>query len=259
MSQWARLRSVLAAVDVPQSANAWMDAVVAKTAIAHPLRRESEQALRENSVHVLSFVNAHGFNMAAKQGDFAQALMASDTLLRDGSGMKILMKLLGRDPGANLNGTDLIPLIIDKFAEAGAPIAFMGTAEPWLARAVEAAKDRGATIALLTDGFQTEQHYVDQLARSPCRLVVLGMGMPKQERVAMMIREHLDGPMLVVNGGAILDFLAGRFPRAPKWMRALGLEWLFRLVREPGRLFQRYVIGNGVFLWRAMRLKLGAA
>jgi len=75
----------------------------------------------------------------------------------------------------------------------------------------------------------------------------------------MMIREHLDGPMLVVNGGAILDFLAGRFPRAPKWMRTLGLEWLFRLVREPGRLFQRYVIGNGVFLWRAMRLKLGAA
>ncbi len=259
MSQWARLRAVLAAVDAPQSVSAWMDAVVTKAAIAHPLRRESEQALRENSVHVLSFVNAHGFNMAAKQGDFAQALMASDTLLRDGAGMKILMKLLGRDPGANLNGTDLIPLIIDRFAEAGAPIAFMGTAEPWLSRAVETARDRGATVALRTDGFQTEQHYVDRLAQSPCRLIVLGMGMPKQERVASMIREHLDGPMLVVNGGAILDFLAGRFPRAPKWLRALGLEWVFRLVREPGRLFQRYIIGNSVFLWRAMRLKLGAA
>lgn len=243
MSQWRRLRSVLAALTVPQQETELLDDLVAADS---------------SDVRVLSFVNAHAFNMAARERDFAAALAQSDILVRDGSGMKILLRLLGRKTGPNLNGTDFIPKVIDRFIDKDAPIALMGTQEPWLAGAASVVTAKGGNVTLTTDGFQPEQTYVDQLASSPCSLVVLGMGMPKQERVSMLMREHLSEPMLVVNGGAILDFMAGRFPRAPEWMRAIGMEWLYRLSREPARLFQRYVIGNGVFLWRAMRLKLGA-
>jgi exopolysaccharide biosynthesis WecB/TagA/CpsF family protein len=80
------------------------------------------------------------------------------------------------------------------------------------------------------------------------------MGMPKQELLSATIARELPGPMLIVNGGAILDFLAHRVPRAPRVMRNLGLEWLFRLLIEPTRLWRRYLIGNLVFLWRTLQV-----
>lgn len=241
MSQWGRLRSILDAVSVPADEAAWLSSLT-----------------EPDGVQVVSFVNAHGFNMAAKDTAFAQALIQSDILLRDGSGMKVLMKAMGRDPGPNLNGTDLIPKIIAKYTEAKQPVALMGTANPWLSAATDKLRDQGTFIALSEDGFQSEDHYLNRLNETPARLVILGMGMPKQEQVSMLLREELSGPMLVINGGAIIDFIGGKVTRAPQWMRSLGIEWLYRLIKEPRRLFRRYVIGNFAFLWRVFRLKAGA-
>jgi exopolysaccharide biosynthesis WecB/TagA/CpsF family protein len=239
--RWTRLRRLLAAIDVPDSVDLWLDGLPSR-----------------DGLHVVSFVNAHGFNLASRDRSLADALVGSDTLLRDGSGMRILMTMLDRDPGPNLNGTDLIPRIIDRFAADDLPMAFLGTAEPWLTRAADVARSRGARVDLVADGFQQPVAYAELLAGTACRLVVLGMGMPKQELVSMLLREQLRGPTVVVNGGAILDFMAGRFARAPQWMRRLGIEWVYRLVLEPRRLFTRYVVGNAAFLWRALRLRLGA-
>jgi len=82
-------------------------------------------------------------------------------------------------------------------------------------------------------------------------LIVLGMGMPKQEAVAAELAVT-GGPCLIVCGGAILDFLGGKVSRAPEWLRRLGGEWLYRLLREPKRLFMRYVVGNPLFLLRTL-------
>jgi hypothetical protein len=87
-------------------------------------------------------------------------------------------------------------------------------------------------------------------------LIILGMGMPRQEIVALALRAALHRPCLIVCGGAILDFLGGRVPRAPRLLQGLGLEWAWRLAREPRRLFRRYVLGNPVFIGRALRLAL---
>ena len=82
-------------------------------------------------------------------------------------------------------------------------------------------------------------------------LIVLGMGMPKQERVAHLLRSQLDHPCLIVCGGAIIDFMGGRVSRAPLWMRQLGIEWIYRFLHKPVRMFRRYVVGNPQFLWRS--------
>jgi exopolysaccharide biosynthesis WecB/TagA/CpsF family protein len=82
------------------------------------------------------------------------------------------------------------------------------------------------------------------------------MGMPRQELLSAMIAKELRGPILIVNGGAILDFMAGRFKRAPRMLRRLGLEWAFRLLLEPNRLWRRYLLGNFVFLWRTAQIML---
>jgi exopolysaccharide biosynthesis WecB/TagA/CpsF family protein len=84
-------------------------------------------------------------------------------------------------------------------------------------------------------------------------LIVLGMGMPKQEKIAALIRDSRI-PTLVVCGGAIIDFMGNKIKRAPLWVRKFGCEWVYRLVLEPKRLYKRYVLGNPAFIFRMLRM-----
>lgn len=205
---------------------------------------------------VLAFINAHAMNAVAKDTRFYEALMAADLVLRDGIGMALLMSLLNQSPGLNLNGTDLIPRILSRYA--GAPIALFGTRDPWLTNAAQAiVQDLAPGVTCITaHGFLPTDDYLRLAPAQAPALIILGMGMPRQEIVALALREALDRPCIIVCGGAILDFLGGRMPRAPRVLRSLGLEWAWRLAREPRRLFRRYVVGNPVFIARALRLAL---
>jgi N-acetylglucosaminyldiphosphoundecaprenol N-acetyl-beta-D-mannosaminyltransferase len=203
---------------------------------------------------VLAFVNAHAMNSAASSPDFFDAVMSADLVLRDGIGMAILMRLLHQEPGLNLNGTDLIPKILQRYA--GQRIALFGTQEPYLQAARTAVSTRlaPASDCITANGFLDTASYVQLATEHRPTLIVLGMGMPRQEEVAAVLRGALDYPCLIVCGGAIIDFLGGKTSRAPGWMRASGLEWMYRLALEPKRLFRRYVLGNPLFIARALRL-----
>lgn len=220
-----------------------------------------EQTLMEQLVHpakpfVLAFANAHAMNSMVTSAPFFDAMKCADMVLRDGSGMASLFKLLGMAPGRNLNGTDLIPRLIRQFD--GRPIAFFGTVNPYLEDAVVRVRRELAPLSKITamHGFLEVAAYVTLAAKHKPALIVLGMGMPRQEEVAVALRSALPFPCLIVCGGAIIDFLGGKTPRAPLLLRKIGLEWLFRLAIEPRRLFARYVIGNPLFLLRSLRLAL---
>ncbi len=199
-----------------------------------------------------AFVNAHALNLCCNDAAFLHHLLESDYVFRDGSGMKILYKMLGCDPGLNLNGTDLIPRIIALYA--GCDTALLGTNNPYLERAAEIVKEKGVHPVLMMDGFQEDKAYLDAARDRPAPLIILAMGMPKQERVAALLADNLDYPCLIVCGGAILDFMGGKVTRAPLLFRRFGLEWAYRLGQEPRRLFRRYVIGNVAFLLRSFKL-----
>jgi len=201
---------------------------------------------------VLAFVNAHAMNSAAVSEEFFDAVMSADLVLRDGIGVAILLRLLNQSPGLNLNGTDLIPRIISCYA--GRPIALFGTQDPYLTRAREVVETRLApkSPCIAAHGFLEAQAYLHLAAEHRPALIVLGMGMPRQEEVAVLLRAALGYPCLIICGGAIIDFLGHKTPRAPRWMRRTGLEWAYRLALEPRRLFRRYVMGNPLFLGRAL-------
>lgn len=203
---------------------------------------------------VLAFANAHAMNSLAASSAFFDALHSADMVLRDGSGMAALFRLLRMRPGLNLNGTDLIPELIRQFD--GRCIAVLGTQDPYLQKGVEVVAQKLAPHSryFSAHGFMTTGAYISLAAKHQPALIVLGMGMPRQEQVAAALRSQLSFPCLIVCGGAIIDFLGGRTPRAPLWMQKTGTEWAFRLAMEPRRLFQRYVIGNPLFLTRALRL-----
>ncbi|MEO0680064.1 MAG: WecB/TagA/CpsF family glycosyltransferase [Pseudomonadota bacterium] len=216
---------------------------------ARLLRRA--QGGRAGRAWTLAFVNAHAVNLCASSREALAAFDAADLVLRDGSGMAILMRWAGRRPGANANGTDLIPRLA---LAPGARVALYG-ARPGVAEA--AAKElraRGGAPVAARHGFHPMEAYeawIREDAAKGATLVVLGFGAPRQETLARRLRAAAPDGVGIVCGGAILDFMAGRVPRAPRWMRRIGVEWVWRLGLEPRRLFRRYVIGNPLFLWRA--------
>lgn len=219
--------------------------------------RGEEQLLdwlvRTGEPRVLAFVNAHAMNSAALSREFFDSLAAADVLLRDGIGMAILLRLLNQTPGLNLNGTDLIPRILDRCE--GKTVALFGTQDPYLSRARSVLERRVPGIrCVAVHGFLDTARYVRFAVAHRPAVIVLGMGMPRQEQVAVALRAAIGFPCLIVCGGAIIDFLGNKTSRAPAWLRHSGLEWMYRLALEPRRLFRRYVLGNPVFLARALRL-----
>src|SRR3569623_13604 len=180
-----------------------------------------EQQLLESLAHpaeptVLAFVNAHAMNSAAVSKKFFDALMGADIVLRDGIGMAILLRLLNQAPGLNLNGTDLIPKLLRLYA--GRSIALFGTQDPYLRPAREKVMKQLApgSRVVTTHGYLEIAAYVRLAAQHRPDLIVRGMGMPKQDEVACMLRAAVGYPCLIVCGGAIIDFIGGMTSRAPR-------------------------------------------
>lgn len=214
-----------------------------------------EHLVSSTGPHVLSFANANALNLAWKDQTFSRLLIESDFILRDGIGIKILMWLTNREPGLNLNGTDFIPKLLDGLPR-DRKIAIYGTHEPYLGRMLHRLQLMGFSSVLLENGFHNDEYYLTQYMRQLPAFVILAMGMPKQERVSALLKKASgERSVLFVNGGAIIDFMANRYPRAPKWVRNAGLEWVFRFLNEPKRLWKRN-ISNFTFILRSILTRI---
>jgi hypothetical protein len=213
-----------------------------------------DELSRPERPFILSFVNAHAMNLGWNQPGMLEGLFRSDMLLRDGIGVKLGLKAFNRPFGLNMNGTDFIPRLARRFA--GRKAALFGTRSPWLDAARSKLEEMGLTIVASQEGFDPPETYVKLAAETKPDLIIMAMGMPKQEEVSVKLREALAHPVLIVNGGAILDYMGGKVPRAPAVMRQVGMEWLFRLAVEPKRLFRRYVLGIPVFFTHVAEVKV---
>ncbi|MCQ2028708.1 WecB/TagA/CpsF family glycosyltransferase [Stutzerimonas zhaodongensis] len=217
----------------------------------------SELKKRESPT-ILGFLNQHGYNIAQRDQLIFKSFMQVNYLLRDGIGIKLACIYNGIDPKANLNGSDFIPELVDELvgeSEDCCELFAMGTREPWLSDGARNLFGNRKFHAI--DGFQETEDYLKFYRKHhvPGRfpIIVLAMGMPKQEQVALHLQQAMDTKALLICGGAILDFTAARFPRAPLIFRKFGLEWAFRMLIEPRRLFKRYAIGIPIFFYYLLR------
>ncbi|EHK54515.1 WecB/TagA/CpsF family glycosyltransferase [Allomesorhizobium alhagi] len=207
----------------------------------------------------VSFLNAHNANVASIDAAFADAL-ENFLILPDGVGVDMAAKILYGSPfPANLNGTDFIPGFLQAVSKP-LTVGLLGATR----RNAEGAATKLAAIApqhnyiVIHDGYfspQEEPGVVETIRALRPDILLVAMGVPRQELwIARNLTEkHCTLPIAV---GALLDFLSGAVPRAPGWMRRMRLEWLFRLIVEPGRLWRRYIVGNPLFLARVLRQKL---
>lgn len=221
-----------------------------------------DELCKVQTPRIVGFLNQHGYNIAQQQSEVFKNFSRVNYLLRDGIGIKLACELNGLPPKANLNGSDFIPRLIDTLIrdqQGDYEFFAIGTMEPWLSKGSRILFQGHAYHGV--DGFQSIDAYLEwfQARRTPGKtpIVVLAMGMPKQEQLAVRLQEMLDGPALLICGGAILDFAAERFPRAPAVFRKAGLEWAFRLMMEPRRLFNRYAVGIPLFFYYLSRNVMG--
>lgn len=215
--------------------------------------------LCENKALTIGFLNQYGYNLIAESPEVKSLFLDLDFLLRDGVGIKMACKYYGISPGENLNGTDLIPVIIKQLSLQEREIKFFayGTKQPWLKNGAEALFQHKDFEQL--EGFLPEQSYIEHFSAhgsaTALNIIILAMGMPKQERVAALLKKSSDVAAIIICGGAILDFQANRYSRAPFLFRKMGLEWLYRLYMEPKRMFYRYVIGIPKFFYHVIFTK----
>jgi N-acetylglucosaminyldiphosphoundecaprenol N-acetyl-beta-D-mannosaminyltransferase len=205
-----------------------------------------------------AFVNADCLNHASENARYRGLLNGARAVFADGSGIRLATRCFTpyaiRD---NVNGTDMFPLLCAELARQGRSVFMLGAGPGVAEAAASAIKARIPALAiagthhgLLRAG--DAPRVVAAINDSRADVLLVAMGAPRQE---LWIAEHakaLQVPVAIGVGG-LFDFVSGSIPRAPLWMRRLGVEWLFRLRQEPARMWRRYILGNPRFLWRAWR------
>jgi N-acetylglucosaminyldiphosphoundecaprenol N-acetyl-beta-D-mannosaminyltransferase len=184
------------------------------------------------------------------------AVLGSDLTVPDGQPLVWAMNALGHDLSSRVYGPDLMARYCERAALTGARMFLYG------------GRNQGALVQLalnlrtrypglnIVGGYappfraltgEEEDFVLDEINRSQADVVWVGIGVPKQEKWMAAMRGRLRAPVLV-GVGAAFDFHAGLVSQAPRWMQSMGLEWAYRLLQEPGRLWRRYLRYNPRFV-----------
>lgn len=214
---------------------------------------------------LINTINAHSYNTALKDPLFAEALIKGDVLIPDGASIVIACKWLKAksQPKERIAGWDLFEFEMKQLNQRGGKCFFMGSSERVLTLIKEKAKYIYPNIVMETYSppykleFSKEdnQKIVDAINQANPDLLWIGMTAPKQEKWTYSHWKELNINCHVGTIGAVFDFFAGTVERAPIWWQEHGLEWLYRLIKEPKRMWRRYIIGNALFLWNITKEK----
>lgn len=204
------------------------------------------------------FANAHVVNTAHDDAAYHAVVASADRIYADGSGMALAARIVGRPLIDNVNGTDLFPLLCREAIDAGVSIFLLG-GKPGVAAQAAATIDAfglGAAIAgthhgYFAKGTPAEDDVLAAIEASGASILLVGFGVPLQDQWLARHAGRLGVPVVAGVGG-LFDFFAGAVDRSPKVMRTIGCEWMWRLAMEPRRMARRYLVGNAVFIARAM-------
>jgi exopolysaccharide biosynthesis WecB/TagA/CpsF family protein len=210
---------------------------------------------RSRTPLVAAATSVHGLTMAAIDPEFRQILNSFDLVTPDGQPVRWALNLLhSAGLSERVYGPTLMRRVCEAAASEDVSVYFYGSRPDVLTRLIERLSTRLPRLKIagssappfrpLTAAEDAAQ--IDQIIASNAQLVFVGLGCPRQERWAHEHRLALERPLVCV--GAAFDFHAGTLRQAPAWMQARGLEWLFRLLMEPRRLWRRYAKHIPIFV-----------
>ncbi len=195
--------------------------------------------LESGGEHYVVTVNPEFVMTARRNREFRRVLNAADLSLPDGIGLVLASRLLGAPIPERVAGSDLVPRLAGIAAERGWSIFLLGAAPGVAERAAKVLESRfpGIAIAGTFAGSPRPEHdgeIVPLIRKAKPDILLVAYGAPAQEMWIDRNRERVHVPLSMGVGG-VFDFLAGEKKRAPRWIRRIGMEWLFRLAQEPWR------------------------
>lgn len=215
---------------------------------------------------LINTINAHSYNTALKDKIFAEALIKGNVLIPDGISIVKACKWLKAksQPQERIAGWDLFEFEMDRLNQKGGKCFFMGSSEKVLNLIKRRASVDYPNIQIETYSppykpeFSEEDNkkIINAINQANPDLLWIGMTAPKQEKWTYTHWNELYIHCHVGTIGAVFDFFAGTVERAPLWWQEHGLEWLYRLIKEPKRMWRRYIIGNTLFLWNILKEKI---
>lgn len=217
----------------------------------------------KNSKLLINTLNAHCYNITQTDALYREALLKSDVLIPDGVSVVWAYKWLTDKILRKIAGADLFFYEMKRLQQTAGKCFFLGSTETTLTKIKNRAEIEYPQVEVqcFSPPYKPEFTSEDNLAMiesiNSFQPVVLFVGMtaPKQEKWAFQHFDQLKvGHICCI--GAVFDFYAGTVNRAPKWMIKIGMEWFYRLVKEPRRMWRRYLIGNTKFIWNIIKEKV---
>ncbi len=220
------------------------------------------EALPEGKL-LINTINAHSYNTALKDDFFAEALMKGDALIPDGASIVMACRKLKAksQPKERIAGWDLFTMEMERLNRKGGTCFFMGSSE----KVLKLIREKGKTvypnirIETYSPPYKPEfseaenREIIEAINRANPDLLWIGMTAPKQKKWAYRHWNELHIHCHCGTIGAVFDFFAGTMERAPMWWQEHSLEWLYRLIKEPKRMWRRYIIGNTLFIRNVIR------
>ncbi len=218
-----------------------------------------------NGKVLINTINAHSYNTAQKDSLFAEALSKGDYLIPDGTSIvKACRWLKGKSqPKERIAGWDLFQFEMEKLNEKGGKCFFMGSSD----KVLSLIKEKAAIVYpnIVVESYsppykqvfskEDDDAIISAINLSNPDLLWIGMTAPKQEKWAYSHWNELNIHCHVGTIGAVFDFFAGTIERAPQCWQEHSLEWLYRLLREPKRMWRRYLLGNCIFVYNIWKEK----
>ncbi len=194
--------------------------------------------------------NGQVLALCGKDPDFLALMRKADQIHADGTPMVLYSKLFSKTPlPERVATTDLVHDVAQAAQEAGVSFYFLGATEEVNARAVEEMRSRYPKLVFAgrRNGYfsrDEEDAIVDEVNAAKPDILWIGLGVPLEQQFLDRNIDRLTGVGVVKTSGGLFDFISGKNSRAPHWMQASGLEWLYRLWLEPRRLAVRYLTTN---------------
>ncbi|MGB9149755.1 MAG: WecB/TagA/CpsF family glycosyltransferase [Burkholderiales bacterium] len=228
-------------------------------------RKDLQQAIKdaamaiENRAARIIFVcaNPHSIVVAQRDAEFKQALNRATLTVADGVGVTMMAKLAKIEIGPRITGSDYFFSVMDMLASRhGSRVFFFGSSQKVLDRVAARLAQDYPTVTLcgsISPPFgdwsdQLNSQFVQQINAAKPDVLWVGMTAPKQEKWAFNNAQRLEVPV-IGSIGAVFDFFAGTYPRAPQWMIDIGMEWFYRFLKEPKRMWRRAFVSNPYFVW----------
>lgn len=218
---------------------------------------EALEYIKNRHGHIVT-INPEMIQAAKQNEEFANIIDSAELVIPDGIGVQLGLKILGYNV-RRIAGIEFARKLIDMFSENSEPIAFVGAKPEVITGAVENIKKEtpSVNVCYVQDGyFKDDERVVEEIKNSGAKLVLVAMGSPKQEFLIKQLKESMHDAVFIGIGGSF-DVWAGAVKRAPLVYQKLGLEWLYRTIKEPKR-FKRIFPTLPLFVLKVLQEKFGA-